>query len=110
MSFCFVLFLFCFCFCFVLFFSFNHPISSSICELPIRGEIYNCTFKKTNKASIIIIFMTIISIGIIVYQPPKYDAIRNIKSTKTRGFRWGVGFFFRTFLSSTEYYCCFLIF
>ena len=81
-SFCFVLFLFCFCFCFVLFFSFNHPISSSICELPIRGEIYNCTFKKTNKASIIIIFMIIISISIIVYQPPKYDAIRNIKSTR----------------------------
>ena len=74
-----MLFLFCFCFCFVLFFSFNHPISSSICELPICGEIYNCTFKKTNKASIIIIFMIIISISIIVYQPPKSDEIRNIK-------------------------------
>ena len=32
--------LFVFCFCF-----FNHPISSSICILPIRGEIYNCSFK-----------------------------------------------------------------
>ena len=84
---CFVLFL-------LLFFSFNHPISSSICELPIRGEIYKCTFKKTNKDSIIIIFMIIISISIIVYQSPKCDAIRNIKSTKIRGFRWGVGFFF----------------
>ena len=74
--------------CFVLFlllvFSFNHPISSSICELPIRREIYKCTFKKTNKDSIIIIFMIIISISIIVYQPPKYDAIRNIKSTNKR--------------------------
>ena len=30
----------CFFFCF-----FNHPISSSICILPIRGEIYNCSFK-----------------------------------------------------------------
>ena len=107
--FCVVFVLFLFLFCFV-FFSFNHPISSSICELPICGEIYNCTFKKTNKASIIIIFMIIISISIIVYQPPKCDEIRNIKSTKIRGFRWGVGFFFRTFLSCTEYYCCFLIF
>ena len=105
---CFVLF--CFCFVLFCFFSFNHPVSSSICELPICGEIYNCTFKKTNKASIIIIFMIIISISIIVYQPPKCDEIRNIKSTKIRGFRWGVGFFFRTFLSCTEYYCCFLIF
>ena len=30
----------CFFFCF-----FNHPISRSICILPIRGEIYNCSFK-----------------------------------------------------------------
>ena len=42
--------------------------------------------------------MIIISISIIVYQPPKYDAIRNIKSTKIRGFRWGVGFFSEHFL------------
>ena len=42
--------LFCFCF---LFFVFNNPISSSISKLPIRGEIYNCTFKNTNKVSII---------------------------------------------------------
>ena len=27
-------------------------ISSSICKLPIRSEIYNCTFKNTNKVSI----------------------------------------------------------
>ena len=94
MQFCFVLFFFFSFFfsAFVLFylvsvfvfllffvFSFNHPISSSICELPICGEIYNCTFKKTNKASITIIFMIIISISIIVYQPPKCDEIRNIK-------------------------------
>ena len=33
-----IIYLFFFCF-------FNHPISSSICILPIRGEIYNCSFK-----------------------------------------------------------------
>ena len=46
-----LLFLFCFCF----FFLFHNPISSSICKLPIRSEIYNCPFKNTNKVSIIII-------------------------------------------------------
>ena len=55
-----LLFYFCFAFVFVfvLFFVFflfiNNPISSSICKLPIRSEIYNCTFKNTNKVSIII--------------------------------------------------------
>ena len=41
-----------------LFFLFNNSISSSICKLPIRSEIYNnyCTFKNTNKVSTIIIF------------------------------------------------------
>ena len=34
-----------FSFCFVLFL--NNPISNSICKLPIRSEIYNCTFLKT---------------------------------------------------------------
>ena len=43
----FLFFVFCFCF-----FFFNNPISSSICKLPIRCEIYNCTFKNTNKVSI----------------------------------------------------------
>ena len=46
---------------FVLFlffvFLFNNPISSSICKLPIRSEIYNCTFKNTNKVSVIIIII-----------------------------------------------------
>ena len=42
-----------FFFLFFLFFCFlNNPISSSICKLPIRCEIYNCTFKNTNKVSI----------------------------------------------------------
>ena len=59
-------FFFFFGFCFVLFllfvclfvcFLFNNSISSSICKLPIRSEIYNCTFKNTNKASIIIIII-----------------------------------------------------
>ena len=48
------------------FFFLNNPISSSICKLPIpgadylsapaiRSEIYNCSFKNTNKVSIITI-------------------------------------------------------
>ena len=48
-------FLLCFCFVFCFFVFFNYPISSSICKLPIRSKIYNCTFKNTNKVSIIII-------------------------------------------------------
>ena len=40
-------------FSFFLFF-FNNSISSSICKLPICSEIYNCTFRNTNKVSIII--------------------------------------------------------
>ena len=44
--------MFCFVFVFGLFFLFNNPISSSICKLPIRSEIYNCTFKNTNKVSV----------------------------------------------------------
>ena len=62
--FCFVLFLFLFLIFFLVFvffsfkflvFLFNNPISSSTCKLPIRSEIYNCTFKNTSKVSIIII-------------------------------------------------------
>ena len=34
--------------------------------MPIRGEIYNCTFKNKNKVSIIIIIIIIIIIVIIV--------------------------------------------
>ena len=41
--------------CLLLFYYYYCPISSSICKLPIRSEIYNCTFKNTNKVSIIII-------------------------------------------------------
>ena len=40
-------------------FLFNNSISSSICKLPIRSEIYNCTFKNTNKVSIIISSCTV---------------------------------------------------
>ena len=46
-----IIIIFFFCFFFVVF---NNPISSSICKLPIRSEIYNCTFKNTNIVSIII--------------------------------------------------------
>ena len=49
----FFLFLFCFCCLLVIIIIiFNNSISSSICKLPIRSEIYNCTFKNTNKVSI----------------------------------------------------------
>ena len=34
---------------FPFFIFFNSSISSSICKLPIRSEIYNCTFRNTNK-------------------------------------------------------------
>ena len=47
-----LLFVFCF-------FLFNNPVSSSICKLPIRSKIYNCTFKKTNKVPIIIIIFIV---------------------------------------------------
>ena len=42
----------------------NNSKSSSICQLPIHSEIYNnknCTFKNTNKVSIIIIIIIIIN-------------------------------------------------
>ena len=39
---CLLLLLLLFIYFFVFF---NHPISSSICILPIRSEIYNCSFK-----------------------------------------------------------------
>ena len=45
-------FLLLFCFVFL-----NNPISSSICKLPIRSEIYNCTLKNTNTVSIIIVII-----------------------------------------------------
>ena len=45
---------------FLFFFIFNNPISSSVCKLPLRSEIYNCTFINTNKVSIIIIIIIII--------------------------------------------------
>ena len=70
--------LFCFCF----FFLFNNPISSSICKLPIRSEIYNCTFKNTNKVSIIII--------IIIKKWSFYAVVRHwrVAEKKSFQFRW----------------------
>ena len=59
--FLFLFFVFCFYFLFI-----NNLISSSICKLPIRSEIYNCTFKNTNKVSITIIIIIIIIIIIMV--------------------------------------------
>ena len=46
---------FSFFFLFILLFFLNNPISRSICKF-----IYNCTFKNTNKVSIIIIIIIII--------------------------------------------------
>ena len=40
--------------------------SSSICKLPIRSEIYNCTSKNTNKVSIIIIITSTNVVVIII--------------------------------------------
>ena len=51
------MFFFFFGFCFCFFFLFNNPISSSIFKSSIRSEIYNCTFKNTNKVSVIIIII-----------------------------------------------------
>ena len=76
MQFCFLFFLsffffvfgvvlFCFCFCLFFVFFYN-SISSSICKLPIRSEIYNCTFKNTNKVSIISSSSIIIIIIIVI--------------------------------------------
>ena len=56
MQFLYIFFIFWILFCFVfvvcLFVFFNNSVSSSICKLPIRSEIYNCTVKNTNKVSI----------------------------------------------------------
>ena len=54
-SFLFFSFLFSFFLSFFFSFFWNNPISRSICKLPIHSEIYNGTFKNTNKVSIIII-------------------------------------------------------
>ena len=47
MNFDFLFFSFFFFFVFFL----NNSISSSIFKLPIRSEIYNCTFKNPNKVN-----------------------------------------------------------
>ena len=57
--FCFVLFLFLFFFLIIQF-------QAAFFKLPIHSEIYNCTFKNTNKVSIIIIIIIIIIIVIII--------------------------------------------
>ena len=45
---------------FFFFIFLNNPISSSICKLPIRTEIYKCTLKNTTKVSNITIDMKMI--------------------------------------------------
>ena len=46
---------------------FNNSVSSSICKLPIRSEIYNCTVKNTNKVSIIIIMSMMMTMMMMVF-------------------------------------------
>ena len=55
------------------------------CKLPIRSEIYNCTFKNRNKVSIIIIDIVIVIINIIIiiiiiinlFLPLLFNSFRN---------------------------------
>jgi len=48
------------------------------CKLPIRSEIYNCTFKNRNKVSIIIIDIVIVIIIIInLFLPLLFNSFRN---------------------------------
>ena len=61
-----------------MFFLSNNPISSSICKLPIRSENYNCTFKNTNKVSIIIIIIIIIILNFIA---KSLQLVRNVHSS-----------------------------
>ena len=51
----FVLFCFC-CLLFIIIIIFNNSISSSICKLPIRSEIYNCTFKTQIKFPLLLLY------------------------------------------------------
>ena len=46
---------------FVCLFFLNNSVSSSICKLPIRSEIYNCTFKNTNKVAIMFCLFLVFS-------------------------------------------------
>ena len=66
MQFFFFWILFCFVFVVCLFVCsfFNNSVASSICKLPIRSEIYNCTVKNTNKVFIIIIIIIVIIIDL----------------------------------------------
>ena len=43
-----------------------------ICKLPIRSEIYNCTFKNTNKVSFIIIILSFVTVfaGVLFVHEP----------------------------------------
>ena len=51
---------------FVSLFLFNNSISSSNCKFPIGSEIYNCTFKNTNKVSIILL-LSFLSQSLLVF-------------------------------------------
>ena len=106
--------LFCFCcfcfyfFCVFLFFSlfacvnlfvfFNNTISSSIFKLPIHSEIYNCTFKNTNKISLILLLIIIVTISIKLRGAPYPELVKSkcrafmiSMKKKRRGFLVGRG-------------------
>ena len=86
---------------FFLSFFLNNSISSSICKLPIGSEIYNCTFKNTNKVSIIIIminstqpffgFCLFFTINFIIYSPlSPYYCLALLFSRLIVAFIWNI--------------------
>ena len=80
-GFCFVFVVFVFVFCCLLvlicLFFFNNTISSSIFKLPIHSEIYNCTFKNTNKISIILLLIIIVTISIKLRGAPYPELVKS---------------------------------
>ena len=56
---------------FFLFFFLIIQSQAAFVKLPKRSEIYNCTFKNTNKVSIIIIIIIIIITIVVIIIIPK---------------------------------------
>ena len=56
---------------FFLFFFLIIQSQAAFVKWPIRSEIYNCTFKNTNKVSIIIIIIIIIITIVVIIIIPK---------------------------------------
>ena len=66
--------------CFVLFLIIQSQAAN--CKLPIRSEIYNCTFKNTNKVSIIIIIYLRLFFIIIILIKTQEQASFQVKKKK----------------------------